>query len=356
LQKFILIKNSWEISMSIQNYPFTFWMLVSSIILSSSAWAKDTRNDKYSRPNLPLRPAHTYSIVARDPLTGQLGAAVQSHWFSVGADVIWAQPGVGAVATQSFIEVSYGPLGLEMMENGSSAEQTLKALLAKDEHQNVRQVGMIDANGNTAVHTGALAITAHCDIVGENFTVQANLMEKGTVCQAMAIAFRSSKEDLAGRMMAALEAAQAEGGDVRGKQSAAMLVVEGEKGTPIWQGRRIDLRVEDNIDPISELGRLLHVSRTYSKMTEGDDLMTEGKIDQALAAYAAAETMMPNNHEAIFWHAATLAAVERVEESLPLFKKAFELHPKWKLLVPRLPASGLLPNDPELINKILAVK
>ncbi|MEP7703384.1 DUF1028 domain-containing protein [Paraglaciecola sp. 25GB23A] len=339
--------------------PWTICLVLTSLLGSGVTVANDDSHDshdKYQRPNLPLRPAHTYSIVARDAATGQLGAAVQSHWFSVGADVIWAQPGVGAVATQSFIEVSYGPLGLAMMEQGNSAEQTLQALLAKDEHQNVRQIGMIDANGNNAVHTGALAINAHCDIVGEDFTVQANLMEKASVCQAMASAFLSSKEDLAGRMMAALQAAQAEGGDIRGKQSAAMLVVEGDKGTPVWKGRVVDLRVEDNVEPISELSRLLHVARTYRKMTEGDDLMTIGKIDEALAAYSAAEAMMPDNHEAIFWHAATLAAVDRVDESLPLFKKAFALHPLWRDLVPRLPASNLLPDDAALISKILAVK
>ena len=327
-----------------------------SLLAPIALFATTDASASYKRENLPIRPAHTYSIVARDKETGQLGAAVQSHWFSVGADVIWARPGVGAVATQSFIEVSYGPKGLDMMEEGASANKTLKTLLAKDEFENVRQVGMIDARGNTAVHTGSNAISAHCHIMGENFTVQANLMEKASVCQAMADAFRASQSDLAGKMMAALQAAQKEGGDIRGKQSAAMLVVEGDKGTPLWQGRVVDLRVEDHKAPIEELTRLLHVSRTYAKMTDGDNLMTEGKVDEALAAYAEAEIMMPENHEAIFWHAATLAAVDRVDESLPLFKKAFAMHPLWRELVPRLPASGLLPNDQSIIDKILAVK
>ncbi|TDF35198.1 DUF1028 domain-containing protein [Alteromonadaceae bacterium M269] len=327
-----------------------------SLLAPIALFATTDASASYKRENLPIRPAHTYSIVARDKETGQLGAAVQSHWFSVGADVIWARPGVGAVATQSFIEVSYGPKGLDMMEEGASANKTLKTLLAKDEFENVRQVGMIDARGNTAVHTGSNAISAHCHIMGENFTVQANLMEKASVCQAMADAFRVSQSDLAGKMMAALQAAQKEGGDIRGKQSAAMLVVEGDKGTSLWQGRVVDLRVEDHKAPIEELTRLLHVSRTYAKMTDGDNLMTEGKVDEALAAYAEAETMMPENHEAIFWHAATLAAVDRVDESLPLFKKAFAMHPLWRELVPRLPASGLLPNDQSIIDKILAVK
>jgi uncharacterized Ntn-hydrolase superfamily protein len=310
----------------------------------------------YQRANIAMRPAHTYSIVARDPATGQLGAAVQSHWFSVGADVIWAQPGVGAVATQSFIEVSYGPNGLAMMADGKDANTTLQSLLAKDSHQDVRQIGMIDALGNTAAHTGNKAIHAFCDLQGENFSVQANLMENASVCEAMAAAFTSATGDLAARMMAALQGAQSVGGDIRGKQSAAMLVVKGSKGTPLWQGRVVDLRVEDNPQPLEELSRLLHVSRTYSKMTEGDNFMTQGKIEEALGAYAQAEVMMPDNHEAIFWHAATLAAVNRVDESLPLFKKAFAMHPLWRDLVPRLPASGLLPDDKALINKILQLK
>lgn len=309
----------------------------------------------YKRDALPLRPAHTFSIVAFDPATGQLGAAVQSHWFSVGGSVIWAEPGVGAVATQSFIEVSYGPNGLAAMRNGASAAEALNSLLAKDEHTNVRQVGMVDAQGRVAVHTGDKAIDAHCEIAGEHFTVQANMMANPSICPAMKSAYEASKGDMAERMMAALEAAQAAGGDVRGKQSAAILVVAGEKGVPTWKGKVFDLRVEDSREPIVELRRLLGVARTYRKMTEGDDLMTVGKVEEALAAYSAAEAMAPDNDEAVFWHAATLAAIDRVDESLPLFKKAFDMNPAWRELVKRLPASDLLPKDPALMQKILAI-
>ena len=159
-----------------------------------------------------------------------------------------------------------------------------------------------------------------------------------------------------GRMIAALQAAQNEGGDSRGKQSDAILVVESDKGTSLWKGRVVDLRVDDRQEPIKELIRLVHVSRAYARMTDGDNLMTEGKVDEALAAYTEAETMMPQNHEAIFWHAATLAAVDRVDESLPLFKRAFTMYPLWREVIPRLPASGLLPDDQAIIDKILAVK
>ena len=329
---------------------------ITAFFVSFSTLNAQDKNTSYQRPNIAITPAHTYSIVAYDKQTGQFGAAVQSHWFSVGADVIWAEPGVGAVATQSFIEVSYGPNGLAMMRDGKTAVETLKYLLSKDEHEDVRQVGMVDANGTSANHTGNNAIIAHCDLLGDGFAVQANLMENPTVCAAMAKAYENTKGDLAAKLMAALEAAQNEGGDIRGQQSAALLVVEGEKGTPLWQGRVFDLRVEDNPAPIAEMKRLLHVARAYRLMTSGDNYMTEGKVEEALKAYAEAENMMPNSHEAIFWHAATLAAIDRLEESLPLFKKAFDMHPLWRKLVPRLPQSGLLPNDPALIETILNVQ
>ncbi len=304
----------------------------------------------------PLRPAHTYSIVARDADTGQLGVAVQSHWFSVGSIVSWAQPGVGAVATQSFVEASYGPLGLELMAAGKTAEQALRALLAGDEHTDVRQVAMVDAQGNVAVHTGENAIIEHCDHTGDGYSVQANLMLKSTVCDVMVKAYESTQGDLAERMMVALEAAQAEGGDIRGKQSAALLVVEDDRSLPAWGGRVFDLRIEDHPEPIKELRRLLTVARAYNYMNAGDEYMTQGEVEKAVEAYSKAESLTPDNHEMIFWHAATLAAIGQVDESLPLFKRAFEMWPDWRELVPRLPAAGLLPDDPEVIGRIVEVK
>ncbi len=304
----------------------------------------------------PLRPVHTYSIVARDSATGQLGVAVQSHWFSVGSIVSWAEPGIGAVATQSFVEASYGPLGLELMRSGKSAEQALTALLASDEHADVRQVAMVDAQGNVAVHTGGNAIIEACDRKGAGYSVQANLMLRSTVCDAMATVFESTQGDLAERMMLALEAAQAEGGDIRGKQSAAILVVSGDRSQPAWSGRVFDLRIEDHPDPLVELRRLLTLARAYNYMNQGDELMTQGDVESAVEAYSIAEVLAPDSHEMIFWHAATLAGVGRVEEALPLFRRAFAIWPDWRTLVPRLPAAGLLPNDPELIDRIIRLR
>lgn len=302
----------------------------------------------------PLRPVNTYSIVARDAETGQLGVAVQSHWFSVGSVVSWAEPGVGAVATQSFVDPDYGPLGLQLMRAGKTAGQALGALLEIDEHANVRQIGMIDAQGNVANHTGDMSIDEHCEIAGEGFTIQANLMWKSTVCEAMLDAYESSDSDLAARLMRALEAAEAEGGDIRGRQSTALLVVSGDRSLPPWGGRMFDLRVEDHPEPLVELRRLLTMNRAYNLMNEGDELMTLGDVRAAAEVYGAAEALVPDSHEMVFWHAATLAGAGELEASLPLFARAFGMWPKWRELVPRLPASGLLPDDPAVIERILA--
>ena len=303
----------------------------------------------------PLRPVNTYSIVARDAETGELGVAVQSHWFSVGSLVLWAEPGVGAVATQSFVDPAYGPLGLHLMRSGKSASQALEALISVDEHANVRQVGMVDANGGVANFTGDMAIIEYCDIAGDDFAVQANLMWKPTVCEAMAAAYRKTKGDLGERLMAALEAGEREGGDIRGKQSAAILVVNGDRNQPAWGGRIYDLRVEDHPEPLVELRRLLTMNRAYNLMNQGDEQMANGEIEAAVESYGAAEAILPDNHEMVFWHAVTLAGAGELEQALPLFERAFAMWPKWRELLPRLPASGLLPDDPELLSEILAV-
>lgn len=296
---------------------------------------------------------HTYSIVARDPETGQLGVAVQSHWFSVGAIVPWAEAGVGAVATQSFVDPSYGKLGLDLMRAGKSAPDALKALLAGDEARDVRQVAMIDAQGRVAAHTGAKDIQAAGHIVGKNFSVQANLMLNDKVWGAMAQAFETTKGDLAERMMAALEAAQRVGGDIRGKQSAALIVVTGKPTGKSWADRVFDLRIDDHPEPIKELRRLLTLNRAYNHMNAGDLAVEKGDNEAALREYSAAARLVPDNAEMIYWHAVALVNMGRVEESLPLFKKVFAMDKNWVTLTPRLPKSGLLPDDPKIIERIV---
>lgn len=301
-----------------------------------------------------MRPVHTYSIVAIDRETGELGAAVQSHWFSVGSIVIWAESGVGAICTQSFVEASYGPLGLELMRAGKTAEEALAGLLKADQFEAVRQVAMIDAKGRVAAHTGKSCIPEAGHIVGEGFSCQANLMLKNTVWNAMSKAFQVTKGELVDRLMAALEAAESEGGDIRGKQSAAVIVVKGEASGAWWKDRIYDLRVEDHQNPLGELKRLIRLNKAYNFMNKGDEFLTENKVEEAMRAYSRAMEMYPDNAEMVFWPAVTLASTGKVEESLPLFKKVFAMDRNWAVLVPRLPQVGQLPKDKGLLKKILA--
>jgi len=218
-------------------------------------------------------PAHaTYSIVARDPKTGELGVAVQSHWFAVGALVTWAEPGVGAVATQANIDPGYGPRALALLRAGKSAREALAELLAKDTEREVRQVALVDARGNVAAHTGKDTIPFAGHQTGTGFSVQANIMANEKVWPAMARAYRETKGPLAERLLAALDAAQAAGGDVRGKQSAAILIVGPDKVEEAWRGVRLNLRVDDAREPLTELRRLYKLARAYERANQGDAL------------------------------------------------------------------------------------
>ncbi len=308
-----------------------------------------------------LRPLHTFSIVARDPATAELGVAVQSHWFSVGSIVPWAEAGVGAVATQSFVDPSYGPVGLALMRAGRSAPDALRGLLAADAGREVRQVAMIDAQGRVDAYTGKNDIQAAGNIVGKNYSVQANLMSNGNIWSAMSKAFESTKGDLAERMLAALDAAQAAGGDIRGRQSAALIVVSGKPTGKPWADRVFDLRVDDSPEPLKELRRLVTLQRAYNHMNAGDEAVEHKDNDAALREYAAAEHIASSGDgilpsrlaEMIYWHAVALVNMKRVDESLPLFKRAFSINPDWATLTPRLPKAGLLPNDPAAMDRIL---
>lgn len=302
------------------------------------------------------RPVATYSIVARDPQTGQMGVAVQSHWFSVGPIVPWAEAGVGAVATQSFVDPSYGSLGLEMMRLGKSAPDSLAGLLTSDENREVRQVAMVDATGGIAAHTGAKCIAAAgCIVDTDNqFSCQANLMEKDTVWRAMSDAYLTTRGDMADRLLAALDAAQAEGGDIRGRQSAAILIVAPRSTGKPWVDRLFDLRVEDNPEPLKELRRLVGVQRAYNHMNAGDLAMEHGDFDLANREYSQAEQLQPQIVEISFWRATTLVASGKVDESLPIFKRVFAQEKNLADLVPRLVDAGLLTDDPAVIERILA--
>ncbi|HEY2924012.1 MAG TPA: DUF1028 domain-containing protein [Candidatus Eisenbacteria bacterium] len=297
----------------------------------------------------------TFSIVARDPETGDLGVAVQSHYFSVGPIVPWAEPGVGAVATQSLVEVSYGPKGLQMMNSGRGAKQTLEELLSQDPNKDVRQVAMIDSRGDVAAWTGKKCIPAAGDKVGTQYSVQANLMSNDRVWPAMAEAYEKTKGDLATRLLAALDAGQAAGGDIRGQQSAAIVIVKGKRSGKPWQDRIMDLRVEDNPRPIAELRRLVKIWRAYRNVDQGDVYATEGKIEEAMKSYAEGARLAPGNEEILFWQAASLWQLGREKEATPIFRRVFARDRRWVELVPRLVPAGLLKDDPASIRRIQAL-
>ncbi len=299
-------------------------------------------------------PVATYSIVALDEETGQLGVAVQSHWFSVGSIVSWVRAGVGAVATQSFVKVDYGPGGLKLMAAGLNAEEALKQLLAEDEGEAIRQVGMVDAHGNVSAHTGNKCIQHAGHRTGAGYTVQANFMANSTVPDAMAAAYENADGDLADRLMAALEAAENEGGDIRGRQSAAMIIATGEPTGIHWQDVLLDLRVEDDPEPLKELKRLIRIHRAYEHANRGDLYVELDRIDEALIEYEKAADYYPENPELPYWTAVSLADVGRLDEALPIFKDVFERFPDLRTLTPRLVKAGLLPDDPELIKSILS--
>ena len=344
--------------------------LVLALLLSfaTMAWAQ-------------LRPVHTFSIVARDSQTGELGVAVQSHWFAVGPTVPWAEAGVGAVATQSFADPSYGKLGLDLMRAGRSAPDALRGLLDADKSCEVRQVAMIDINGKVASFTGAKNISPaggtiaggkstqfNCGaaggtlIEGRDFSTQANLMSNDKIWPAMAKAFQETKGDLAERLLTALEAAQTAGGDTRGRQSAALIVVNAKSTGRSWHDKSFDLRVDDSPEPVKELRKLVLLQRAYNHMNAGDEATEHHDNESALREYAMAEetaskavNVEPSRlSEMRFWHAVALVKMKRVDESLPIFKQVFAgtNGTNWRELTARLPKAGLLPDDLALIKKI----
>jgi uncharacterized Ntn-hydrolase superfamily protein len=301
---------------------------------------------------------HTYSIVARDAATGEMGVAVQSHWFSVGSIVTWAEAGVGAIATQSFVDPAYGPRGLELMKSGLTAEQALAALLLVDDGRDVRQVAFVDTDGNVAAHTGAKCIEAAGHHVGEGYSVQANMMLNDKVVPAMAAAYESAEGDLADRLMAALVAAQSVGGDIRGKQSAAMLIVKAESTGRSWADRVLELRIEDAPDPIAELERLLTVHRAYEHMNAGDVAVEHENLELAMAEYGAAAELLPGNVEVMYWAAVTLATSGSLDQAAPMFREVFAADPNWIELTRRLLKPGIIPDTPEgqaLVEQIVAL-
>jgi len=311
----------------------------------------DHPNYQSKLPRSPL--AHTYSIIARDPATGEFGAAVQSHWFSVGG-VIWAESEVGVVATQAFVDPAYGPLGLDLMRAGKSASDALAGLLCSDVDREVRQVAMLDAKGIVAVHTGERTIAEAGHIVGDNFTVQANMMLNATVWPAMARAFEASKGDLASRMLAALDAAEVEGGDIRGRQSAAIVVVRGKSTKRPWADKVFDVRVDDHQQPLAELRRVVDVQRAYTSKAIADRAIAKGDLATGDREYANAERLAPGNPEFPFWHAVGVLSAGRIEEATTMFRRVFAQDRRWATLALRLVKPGIIALDETVVEEVIA--
>jgi len=287
--------------------------------------------------------AHTFSIVARDPITGEMAVGVQSHWFSVGTAVSWGEAGIGVVATQSFVNKSYGIKGLELMKQGKTAPDALQELLAADEGREVRQVAMIDVNGNVNSFTGKSCINHAGNIVGKNYAVQSNMMLTDKVNTAMSKAFEGSEgKPLAERVLIALQAAQSAGGDIRGKQSAAILVVAGRSSGQPWNERLIDLRVDDHMSPLDELDRLLRLFRAYEHMDKGDLATEKNDMKGAMEEYGTAMKMFPENLEMKYWTAITLANNKKITEASALLQKIYKEDANWRELTKRLPRVNLL--------------
>ena len=295
----------------------------------------------------------TYSIVARDAETGRLGVAVQSHWFSVGSVVSWAEAGVGAVATQSFAERSYGPLGLELMRRGRSAPEALETLVRADADKAVRQVAFVDATGRVGVHSGDGCIREFGHETGDGFSVQANMMERDTVWSAMATAYRRAEGDLPERLMAALSAAQGEGGDIRGMQSAALLVVEAEPTGTEWGDRVLDLRIEDHLRPVDELSRVLRLWRAYGHAERAEELELVSDLEGAMRERFTSLEMMPEHPELAFWAAIAMAGAGRLDDARRTVAVAHAAGPGWAELLRRVVADGQVELDDDAVAALL---
>ncbi|MDP9242850.1 MAG: DUF1028 domain-containing protein [Actinomycetota bacterium] len=294
----------------------------------------------------------TYSIVARDPETGALGVAVQSHWPFVGFGLAWAEAGVGAVASQAFSEASYGPLGLELLRAGKSPSEALAALTSVDGDADERQVGIVDVSGRTAIHTGARCIREAGHLAGDGFTVHANMMERDTVWGAMAEAYEASNAEFPLRLVDALDAAEAQGGDIRGRQSAAILVVTGSPTGKRWADTVLDARVDDSDLPLPELRRLVELQRAYDLMDRGEELSREGDHGAARRSFEDALALAPGAPEIRFWHAVVLAKTGGAEEARSVMRSLASERPQWAELLHRLPAAGAFPDDPELLRAV----
>jgi len=299
----------------------------------------------------------TYSIVARDEKTGEMGVAVQSHFFSVGSVVTWARAGVGAVATQAMVDIKYGPLGLELMSGGKSAEEALVALIGADPNSDSRQVAMVDSKGRVAAHTGRKCIPHAGHVTGRGFSCQGNIMRNENVWRAMKRAYEKNQAlPLAERMVSALEAAEEAGGDARGKQSSAILVVSSEPKPNYWEGRLIDLRVEDHPGPVPELRRLLRYQRGYEWENRGDNFLTSRNYSKALEAYSKALSLVPEIDELKYWVGIGLLSSGKAEKGEKMLMEVVAKDRNWAQVTRGIAKVGSPPIAPDVLERILGKK
>ena len=286
----------------------------------------------------------TFSIVAHDAASGAFGVAVQSRRFNVGPVVPWAEAGVGAVATQAFAEIGYGPRALALLHAGLGAKEALERLLGADPGAAVRQVAIVDARGEVAVHTGGGCIPFAGHRAGDGFSVQGNLLASDRVCDAMAQRFERDRGAFAARLVAALEAGQDAGGDARGRESAALLVVRSVCESEPWRNRTVDLRVENHRRPIAELQRLLHIHQAFAVLDEAARALAEGRVDDARALGAEALRRGGAHDEVSFWVGTFLARLGDDDAAVRALRSALGRNPRWRKLLARLP-SGYRPTE-----------
>jgi uncharacterized Ntn-hydrolase superfamily protein len=294
----------------------------------------------------------TYSIVARDPGTGELGVAVQSCYFGVGAAVPWGEAGVGVVATQSFANLDFGPEGLAMMRDGITPEDALRRLLEADPRNETRQVALLDSSGRVATHTGAACISAAGHLAGDGVSAQANMMVDDTVWPAMVAAYQSARGDLAARLVGALEAAEVNGGDIRGRQSAALLIVSGARAQKPWHGRMFDLRVDDHPDPVAEISRLLRLKRAQLAQRRFQEAAAAGKNEEAVAALRQALELAPEVDETQLSAAYLYSLQGRHHEARTLLQQVFDRKPLLAEWMDRMITATIIPSHPLLLEMI----
>jgi uncharacterized Ntn-hydrolase superfamily protein len=297
----------------------------------------------------------TYSIVARDPQTGRFGVAVQSHYLGVGPVVPWLEAGAGAVATQASVNISFGPIGLEMLRGGRSADEVVAALVAGDEQAQVRQIGVVDASGRAAAHTGAECIPACGHLVRDGFSVQGNLLERDTCWPAMAAAYEealAAGEPFVERLLRAMEAAEGEGGDVRGRQSAAIMIVAAEPQQAAWRGRLMDMRIEDHPDPVPELRRIVTMQLAYNLLDDEGDEAKAGAT--AAERYERARQMSPDAYELVFWKGVELATAGDVDAARRELQVAFDADPRWRTTLQHMADARTQGVTSELADLLLA--